>query len=59
VRTAQLQQVWHPVFDALVGADLVTVLAVFKSLGVPRRLAVLLDGERLINDGSATLLIHY
>ena len=42
------------VFGALISAtDPIAVVAVFKSLGVPRRLAVLLDGESLLNDGTA------
>lgn len=42
------------VFGALMSAtDPIAVVAVFKSLGVPRRLAVLLNGESLLNDGTA------
>ena len=42
------------VFGALISAtDPIAVVAVFKSLGVPKRLAVLLDGESLLNDGTA------
>jgi NhaP-type Na+/H+ or K+/H+ antiporter len=42
------------VFGALIAAtDPIAVVAVFKSLGVPRRLSMLLDGESLLNDGTA------
>ena len=42
------------VFGALIAAtDPIAVMAVFKSLGVPRRLSMLLDGESLLNDGTA------
>lgn len=42
------------VFGALISAtDPIAVVAIFKNLGVPRRLAVLLDGESLLNDGTA------
>ena len=42
------------VFGALIAAtDPIAVMAVFRSLGVPRRLSVLLDGESLLNDGTA------
>jgi monovalent cation:H+ antiporter, CPA1 family len=42
------------VFGALMSAtDPVAVIAIFRNLGVPNRLAVLLDGESLLNDGTA------
>lgn len=42
------------VFGALISAtDPVAVVALFRSLGAPRRLATLLDGESLLNDGTA------
>ncbi|MBN2437990.1 MAG: Na+/H+ antiporter [Deltaproteobacteria bacterium] len=42
------------VFGALISAtDPIAVVAIFKNMGVPKRLAVLLDGESLLNDGSA------
>jgi CPA1 family monovalent cation:H+ antiporter len=42
------------VFGALISAtDPIAVIAVFKDLGVPKRLAMLLDGESLLNDGTA------
>lgn len=47
---------WHYalVFGALISAtDPIAVVAVFKSLGVPRRLSMLLEGESLLNDGAA------
>ena len=33
--------------------DPIAVVAIFKNLGVPKRLAVLLEGESLLNDGTA------
>jgi CPA1 family monovalent cation:H+ antiporter len=42
------------VFGALIAAtDPLAVVAVFRGLGAPRRLSVLLDGESLLNDGTA------
>ena len=42
------------VFGALIAAtDPMAVVAVFRSLGAPRRLSVLLEGESLLNDGTA------
>jgi len=47
------------VFGALIAAtDPVAVVAVFRRLGVPRRLAVLLEGESLFNDGTAIVLFN-
>ena len=44
-------------FGALISAtDPVAVVAMFRSLGVPQRLAVLLDGESLLNDGTAIVI---
>jgi CPA1 family monovalent cation:H+ antiporter len=47
---------WHLalVFGALISAtDPIAVVAIFKNLGAPKRLSVLLDGESLLNDGTA------
>jgi CPA1 family monovalent cation:H+ antiporter len=45
------------VFGALIAAtDPVAVVALFKSLGVPKRLRVLLQGESLFNDGTAIVV---
>ncbi len=45
------------VFGALIAAtDPVAVVALFKQLGVPKRLQVLLEGESLFNDGTAVVL---
>jgi CPA1 family monovalent cation:H+ antiporter len=45
------------VFGALIAAtDPVAVVALFKSLGVPKRLQVLLEGESLFNDGTAIVI---
>ncbi len=42
------------VFGAIISAtDPIAVVAVFKSMGVPKRLSVLLEGESLLNDGTA------
>ena len=42
------------VFGAIISAtDPIAVVAVFKNLGVPKRLSVLLEGESLLNDGIA------
>lgn len=42
------------VFGALIAAtDPIAVVALFKSLGAPKRLALLLEGESLLNDGTA------
>ena len=42
------------VFGALISAtDPIAVVALFKSLGTPRRLGLLLEGESLLNDGTA------
>lgn len=41
------------VFGALISAtDPIAVIAIFRSLGVPPRLSMLLDGESLLNDGT-------
>ena len=45
------------VLGALTAAtDPVSVVAVFRRLGVPRRLSVLLEGESLLNDGTAIVV---
>jgi CPA1 family monovalent cation:H+ antiporter len=47
------------VFGALVAAtDPVAVVALFRSLGVPKRLQVLLEGESLFNDGTAIVIFN-
>ncbi|MDQ1343528.1 MAG: monovalent cation:H+ antiporter, family [Patescibacteria group bacterium] len=44
-------------FGALISAtDTAAVLAVFKELGVPRRLNLIFEGESLFNDGTAIAL---
>ena len=44
------------VFAALLAAtDPIAVVAVFKTLGVPSRLGVLVEGESLLNDGTAVV----
>ena len=45
------------VFGALISAtDPVSVVALFRTLGVPKRLSVLIEGESLFNDGTAIVL---
>jgi Na+:H+ antiporter len=45
------------VFGALISAtDPVAVVALFRRLGAPRRLQVLLEGESLFNDGTAIVM---
>ncbi|RLD06214.1 MAG: Na+/H+ antiporter [Chloroflexi bacterium] len=45
------------VFGALIAAtDPVAVVALFKQLGVPKRLQILLEGESLFNDGTAIVM---
>ena len=45
------------VFGAMMAAtDPVSVIALFKSLGVPKRLQVLMEGESLLNDGTAIVI---
>lgn len=45
------------VVGAMVAAtDPVAVIATFRNLGVPRRLATLVEGESLLNDGTAVVL---
>jgi len=47
------------IFGALVAAtDPVAVVALFRSLGVPKRLQVLIEGESLFNDGTAIVIFH-
>jgi monovalent cation:H+ antiporter, CPA1 family len=47
------------VFGALISAtDPVAVVALFRALGVPKRLAVLVEGESLMNDGTAIVLFN-
>jgi CPA1 family monovalent cation:H+ antiporter len=45
------------VFGALIAAtDPVAVVSIFRKLGVPKRLEVLLEGESLLNDGTAIVI---
>ena len=44
-------------FGSLIAAtDPVAVIALFRSIGVPKRLQVLLEGESLLNDGTAIVI---
>ncbi len=46
-------------FGALISAtDPVAVVAVFRELGVPRRLLTLVEGESMLNDGVAIVLFN-
>jgi len=46
-------------FGALISAtDPVAVVALFKELGVPRRLMILVEGESLFNDATAIVFFH-
>ncbi len=46
-------------FGALIAAtDPVAVVSIFRTLGVPKRLAVLVEGESLVNDGTALVLFN-
>lgn len=45
------------VFAALIAAtDPIAVVALFKSVGAPKRLAVLVEGESLLNDGTSVVI---
>jgi len=45
------------VFASLIAAtDPIAVVGLFKTLGVPKRLAVLVEGESLLNDGTAVVV---
>lgn len=47
------------VFGALIAAtDPVAVVALFRTLGVPKRLAVLMESESLLNDGTAIVVFN-
>ena len=47
------------VFGALISAtDPVAVVALFKEVGAPRRLTTLVEGESLLNDGTAIVLFR-
>jgi CPA1 family monovalent cation:H+ antiporter len=47
------------VFGALIAAtDPIAVVAMFRALGVPKRLRVLVEGESLFNDGTAIVVFQ-
>ncbi len=47
------------VFGSIVSAtDPVSVIALFRKLGVPKRLRVLMEGESLFNDGTAIVIFQ-
>lgn len=41
----------------LAATDPIAVVGLFKSLGAPKRLAVLVEGESLLNDGTAVIVV--
>lgn len=52
---------WHPalLFGAIISAtDPVSVLALFKTLGLPARLSTIVEGESLLNDGTAAVVFR-
>ncbi len=52
---------WGPalIFGALIAAtDPVAVIAIFKEVGAPKRLTVLVEGESLFNDATAIVLFR-
>lgn len=60
VEAFELVEVFAPttalVFGALIAAtDPIAVVALFRTLGVPKRLMVLVEGESLLNDGTAVV----
>ncbi|MGH9353266.1 MAG: Na+/H+ antiporter [Terriglobia bacterium] len=45
------------VFGSIISAtDPISVISVFKEMGVPKRLSMILEGESLFNDGTAVVL---
>lgn len=47
------------IFGAIIAAtDPVAVIALFRTLGVPNRLQVLVEGESLLNDGTAIVVVN-
>ncbi len=47
------------VFGALIAAtDPVAVISLFRALGIPKRLSVLVESESLLNDGTALVLFN-
>jgi CPA1 family monovalent cation:H+ antiporter len=57
--TAKLSLPTALVFGALISAtDPVAVVALFRSMGAPHRLQILLEGESLLNDGTAIVLYN-
>jgi len=47
------------VFGALISAtDPVAVVALFKVIGIPRRLGMLVEGESLLNDGTGIVVFN-
>ncbi|HWT77331.1 MAG TPA: cation:proton antiporter, partial [Candidatus Methylomirabilis sp.] len=47
------------IFGALISAtDPVSVVALFRKMGIPRRLGILVESESLLNDGTAIVLFN-
>jgi CPA1 family monovalent cation:H+ antiporter len=58
-RTTPLSLPLALVFGALIAAtDPVSVVALFRATGVPKRLGLLLEGESLLNDGTAIVIFN-
>jgi len=54
-----LSGIYALILGALLSAtDPVAVIAIFKQLGVPKRLSILVEGESLFNDATAIVLTH-
>lgn len=55
--SAEVELTTALVFGSIIAAtDPVAVVAIFRKLGAPRRLEVLLEGESLMNDGTAIVI---
>jgi len=47
------------VFGSLIAAtDPISVVALFRALGIPKRLTVIIEGESLLNDGTAIVVFN-
>jgi CPA1 family monovalent cation:H+ antiporter len=56
---ARISIAYAIIFGSIIAAtDPVAVIALFKSLGVPKRLQVLIEGESLLNDGTAIVIFN-
>ncbi|MBI9046351.1 MAG: Na+/H+ antiporter [Anaerolineaceae bacterium] len=56
---ANLPWTYALIFGSLIAAtDPISVIAIFRSMGVPNRLQLLLEGESLLNDGTAIVMFN-